>query len=174
MGGPPGGLKAHSACVVKDEMLVLGGLNGRGEINPVLYFYSPYKNEWRVAEAAGEPPSPRYYASAHTYRDGSAVALFGGLSSVADKVADLEIETSIYLLDVEHMHWVRPLVGGAHPTPRFLFTHCGHSFFNERSFAGEDSIIVLGGVVLIVLLIVIIWRCCKARNGRSHSVKTDA
>ena len=108
--------------------------------------YSPERDEWRASEIGGTPPAARYYHSAHTFKRGAYVVMFGGLSSDGNLYVDRQIDDSLYVLDVENMHWMRPIIGGPQPGRRLCFAHCGYSSYNDESDVQEDSVVIFGGV----------------------------
>ena len=72
--------------------------------------------------------------------------MYGGLLSDGNLAIDREIDDTLYVLDVENMQWMRPVIGGPQPSQRLGFAHCGYSFYNSEQQVNEDSVVILGGV----------------------------
>jgi N-acetylneuraminic acid mutarotase len=126
----PGELRSHSACVAGTSMIVFGGTNFENESNNLVWLYTPMSNTWQLAQTEGQHPCPRHSHSASTIKSGTYMIMFGGVKQDGEALNDL------YILDVASMHWIRPIIGGAIPSPRFQCSTYAHSFFNEKTFSG--------------------------------------
>ena len=121
---PRGG---HSATVVGDRMLVIGGERGFQQLSDLHVLDIPV-NEWITVREAGDKPPPRSFHTA--CRVGDSIVIFGGKGP--KPLAD------VYELDIKiraHYDWGRRRIVGEPCAARFGHTACTWKF----------SILVFGG-----------------------------
>ena len=105
LGFPDDGLQEGKAAAVSEE----------------LWTFSIPDLRWRKLRTMGKAPSARYAHQLWTASD-TELAVWGGLDG------EHRFQSVIHILDLYHMHWSTPYVGGLCPTRRY---HFGCTSFNH-------------------------------------------
>eukprot|EP00475_Leptophrys_vorax_P028548 TRINITY_DN41372_c0_g1_i7.p1 TRINITY_DN41372_c0_g1~~TRINITY_DN41372_c0_g1_i7.p1 ORF type:complete len:358 (+),score=62.97 TRINITY_DN41372_c0_g1_i7:613-1686(+) len=119
-GEPPSPRYCHSACVVKNIMIVFGGCAEAGYKNAKndICFFNMDKMEWSRPDIKGQAPAARYGSSLVAV-DEFRVFLFGGATE--DNLGSgLKVRrfNDLVLLDLDLMEWHQPTTSGSAPNPR--------------------------------------------------------
>ncbi|BDA42375.1 probable acyl-CoA-binding domain-containing protein 5 at C-terminar half [Coccomyxa sp. Obi] len=137
-GAPPKPRAYHSATLVGQRIIIIGGLGSR--VWSCKEVYSVQLGSWKWAEhtseVEGEVPTPRSGHTAVALPDGRHLALFGG----GDADRDL-FYSSVSVLDTATWRWSTPKIQGvARPSGRG-----GHASALLRLGSGRSALVVHGG-----------------------------
>ena len=124
----PGSRDSHSAVLVGQKMIILGGTNGSRKVND-LHILDLSTNEWSRPNCEGNPPSPRESHTATVVGDDRLV-IFGGSGEGEGNYLN-----DVHVLDLKTMKWTSPEVKGDLPAPRDSHT----------AVAIENKLFVYGG-----------------------------
>lgn len=133
----PPSRRLHTAVVMKERMVVFGGVSSNNLILGDIWIYDPSESSWIEASAdgpGGSPILPREGHSAVTLKDGLTMLVFGGVSYGFLPFNDL---WSYSAVDNAWTRLTGPNDRDA-PLQRWLHT----SVYHERS----DSMVVFGGL----------------------------
>ena len=115
-GEVPSGRSGHSAAMVDQDLVVMGGVKGCKWLNTVSVL-NTQNWVWRQPKIQGSAPKPRSYHSATTV--GSRVVVFGG-NDADESFATVHVLEK--MPEGDTWQWTHPMVTGYPPKPR-----TGHS-----------------------------------------------
>jgi len=125
-------------------MLVYGGVNIDFKSTSEVYIYTPLSNTWRILNLKGHPPIERHSHSISSVKGGDMCIVFGGIHQ--NTIDDSQALNDVHILDLENLHWISLIVGGAVPPPVSSFAHSTYQIINESSGLVHDEILIVGGV----------------------------